>query len=132
MRVDVLGRKGHQYDELEGGDEDQPYIKESYEAEARGVLALYKCPKCGNRPNIGGELRRLGLWFLTLMIMIGLATLMFWWLNNPAAMVAMGLAFGIAVVARAYTFISAVIEANDRVRPVQEAAQSNEPSSEKN
>lgn len=130
MRVEVLGRKGHQYDELEGGDEDQPYIKESYDAEARGVLALYKCPKCGKRPGIGGELRRLGMWFLTLTIMIAFATLMFWWIGNQAAMLAMALAFGFAIVARTYTFISAVLEANDRVRPVQEAAQSNEPPSE--
>jgi hypothetical protein len=130
--VEVLGRRGHRYDELESGgdggtgDDDQPYIRESYTAEGRGVLALFACPKCGTRPGLKGELRRLGIWLLTLTVMLGLAVLFFLWLSNTAAAFGMGLAYAIAIVARGYAFVSAVIEAKDRVRvsPVQGAAQS--------
>ena len=124
-RAEVLGRKNHRYDELELGDEEltdeekdqlQTYIHETYTAEGLGVLAVVPCPKCGTRPGLKKELRKLGLYFLVLAMMVTGMGALCYAVADP--MLALGLlvagAFG--VLGRSYTFVASVLESKDRTR----------------
>jgi hypothetical protein len=129
--AEVLGRKGHRYDELEIVDQpDLPedekptaeekekfdqFIHESYTAEGQGVLDVLACPRCGKRPGIKRELRKLSLWFAALLVMLGFTFVLLWFFRDRTAAVGALIAGGFAVLARAYTFFAAVLDAKDRV-----------------
>ena len=122
--AEVLGRRGHRYDELEidpsataeeHAELDQ-FIHETYTAEGRGVLEVLACPNCGTLPGMKRELRRIGLWLVVLCVMIGLTSGLLYAMGDREPALAVLLAGAIAVVARAYTFFAAVLEAKDRVR----------------
>jgi hypothetical protein len=124
----VLGRRGHRYDELEVVElpEDQPqaeedvatekYIHETYDAEARGVIDVLACPKCGKRPGIGREMKRLGVWTLVLTAMSVGVALVLWSTSEPLAAKAAIVATLVAIAARAYVFVMALREAAERTR----------------
>lgn len=131
--ADVLGRKGHRYDELElsvtsdtlppderptAEEKDQldQFIHETYTSEGLGVLAVVPCPKCGTRPGLKKELRKMALYFVVLIVMVGLTSGMLYGFGDQTAAVGVLIAAGFAVVARTYTFIAATLEAKDRVR----------------
>lgn len=95
----------------------EKHIHETYDGEARGVLDVLVCPKCGKRPGMSRELRRLSLWFLVLAIMTSIVSLVLFLTHEPPFVVkAPFLAAAIAIVARFYVFVAAVLEASDRVK----------------
>ncbi len=114
-RAEVLGRRGHRYDELEIVDGD-PFIRESYTSEGRGVVDVLACPKCGARPGMKRELRRMALWLAVLSALVGLTSGMLCVMGDRTPAFGALIAGGIAILARSYTFLAAIGEAKDRVR----------------
>jgi len=117
-RAEVLGRRGHRYDELEGANDPDEPVRESYAAEGRGVLDLFRCPKCNARPGIARELKRVALWAIVLLVMTAFVSLILWATHEELAAKAALVAVAIAIVARLYAFVAAIFEARDRVRLV--------------
>lgn len=129
--AEVLGRKNHRYDELELVDEDLPpderptaeekdqfdkFIHETYTAEGLGVLAVVPCPKCGMRPGLKNEVRKLGLYFFVLAVMVTGMGALCYAVADPMLALGLLLAGAFGLVGRSYTFVASVLESKDRTR----------------
>lgn len=125
-RAEVLGRRGHRYDELELPPDAElsaaeraaleTFVHESYTAEGRAVLDLAPCPRCGRRPGLARELRRVALWLAVLTAMAAATAALLWGFGDRVPAMGVGVAWCVAVAARAVTFALALVEAKDRVR----------------
>lgn len=124
--AEVLGRRGHRYDELEIREDEQPtpeereeldqFIHESYATEGRGVIDVLACPKCGARPGMRRELRRMALWLAVLSAAIAATSGILYAMGDRTPAVGALIAGAVAILARTYTFLATIREATDRVR----------------
>jgi len=121
--VEVLGRKGHRYDELEAppeGEDAEPtgeeHIREDYSGEARSVVDLAPCPSCKKRRRAGAELKRQALWLVVLLVMGTTTVLVLWKTNEPDGAKGAVVAAAIVIAARAFGFVTSWLEAGERAR----------------